>query len=180
MDKKLIREKFHKENYKLAKKFKTFQAIKKIISSLKTKKKINLLIYIAKEKEVDILAYKKYLKNCNIYVTRMLQDDTLAFAKLRYPLEYKKFKIKESSSKSEKIKIDVAIIPVLGIDSDFRRIGYGKGYYDKTFLGIDYDLLRIFIQNTRTIINKKICSNYDIQGDYYIADGKIIKRKEKL
>lgn len=181
MDKKLIREKFHKENYKFCKNYDSFKAILKILSSFKTNKKLNILLYISKEKEINLYQYKRFLaKKYNLYIPKMLEDNTLAFTKLRFPLVYKKFKIKESLSKIENIKIDIAIIPVLGIDKDFRRIGFGKGFYDKTFSLIYYDLLIIFIQNIKSVTKNKICLKSDIQGDFYIANGKIIKRKEKL
>lgn len=178
MDKKLIREKFHKENYKFCKNYGSFRAILKIISKVKTNKKLNLLIYIAKDKEINLYKYKRFLcKKFNVYIPKMLSDNSLAFNKLRFPLSEVRFKIKESSSKIENIKIDIAIIPVLGIDKDFRRVGFGKGFYDRTFSKIDYDLLIIFIQNIKSVTKNKICLKSDIQGDFYIANGKTIKRK---
>lgn len=180
MDKKLIREKFHKQNYKFCKNFNAYKSVLKIINGANlTKKKLNLLLYIPKEKEINLHKYRRFLaKKFNLYTTKMLDNNSLAFTKLRLPLEIKKYKIKESVSKIENVKIDIALIPCLGIDGDFRRIGFGKGYYDRTFFGIDYDLLIIFIQNNDLILKEKICSKLDIRGDFYITPKKIYKRKE--
>lgn len=182
MDKEQIREKFHKQNYKHCNDYKVFKSILKIIKSRhSTRKKLNLLMYIPKEKEINLYKYKRiFVKYCNIYSTKMFSDKSLGFCKLRLPFTISKYKIKETISNVTDIKIDIALIPCLGIDSDFRRIGFGKGYYDRTFFRLDYDLLIIFIQNNDVISNKKICSKLDIQGDFYITSRKIYKRKELI
>lgn len=180
MDKKLIRQKFHTQNYKFCKNYHVYKNMKQILNSYKLKnKKPNLLIYISKEKEINIHKYKRFLcKKFTLYCPKMLNDNSLAFTKLRLPYIYAKYKIKESCSKNENVKIDIAIIPTLGIDKDYRRIGYGKGYYDRTFSKLDYALLIIFIQNIESIIKNKICSNLDLKCDYYVTANKIYKRKE--
>ncbi|WP_267523561.1 5-formyltetrahydrofolate cyclo-ligase [Campylobacter sp. MG1] len=180
MDKKLIRKEFHKQNYKFCKNYLVYKYLLKIINKYKIKnKKLNLLLYISKEKEINLQKYKRLLsKKFNIYCPKMLDNNSLAFTKLRLPYVNSKYKIKESMSKNENIKLDIAIIPTLGIDGDFRRIGYGKGYYDKTFSNINYNLLIIFIQNIESITKDKICSSLDLKCDFYITPKRIYKRKE--
>ena len=53
---------------------------------------------------------------------------------LRLPLERKAFGIYEPRASHRKINlIDVAIVPAVGVDGSLRRIGFGKGMYDRFF-----------------------------------------------
>ncbi|MBZ7986547.1 5-formyltetrahydrofolate cyclo-ligase [Campylobacter canadensis] len=175
MDKKLIRANFRKKNYNFSYDYKIFKDIKKI---LKINKKLkNILLYIPLKKEVNLLKFKRKLSKYQLFSPIMLEDGKLKIVKLRYPLVQKKFKVKESISKRAINKIDLAIIPSLGVDCNLRRIGFGKGYYDKTFTNYN-NLLIIFIQNKQSLVDFKICSKQDLQADIYITSNKFYVRKE--
>lgn len=63
--------------------------------------------------------------------------------------------------------IDVFIIPCVGITADFKRIGYGKGYYDRYLEG--YKGLTIGI-NYKELSNLDFeCDSWDLKLDYVIV-----------
>ena len=111
-------------------------------------KNLNILAFIPLSIEPNI--YKWLLQNRakhNLY-TPFMEDVSFKMVKFRLPLRLKKFNLFEPpNSFSAKSKIDVAIVPVVGVDGDFRRVGFGKGMYDRFFDKLDYKVLTIFIQS---------------------------------
>ncbi|MDD5161140.1 MAG: 5-formyltetrahydrofolate cyclo-ligase [Sulfuricurvum sp.] len=88
----------------------------------------------------------------------------------RYPLERKAFGIYEPRDSYRKYNlIDVAIVPVVGVDGSLRRIGFGKGMYDRFFPTLKSKPFTIFIQSCACQTTQKVCDDYDVQGDLLIT-----------
>ena len=94
--------------------------------------KTNIGIYYPLENEIDVLGLLDVYKDKNFYLP--ITKDEIAF------VLYKKgdalvdglFKTKEPKGTTiNKKDIDAFIIPCVAISKDNRRLGYGKGYYDK-------------------------------------------------
>lgn len=140
--------------------------LKKLIDEKNGK---NILLYIPLDMEVDINPLIKDLrknKNINIYVPFM-QGNSFKIVKFRLPLKNKKFGIKEPyNSFLKPKKIDIAIIPILGVDSCAKRIGFGKGMYDRFFFKLNYKPVMVFTQLILCKSNKILSNDYDIQADY--------------
>lgn len=155
--------------------FLVFQEIFKIIKKNKVK---NILLYIPLKYEINLYKFRNKLnKNHNLFVPFM-QDKSLKIVKLRLPFYKKRFDILEPRNSLLKAKIDLAIIPTIGIDKDFKRIGHGNGFYDRFFANLSYKPMIIFIQNTNSISLNKITNSYDIEGDFYINPYKKYFKKE--
>jgi len=93
---------------------------------------------------------------------------------LRYPLERKSFGIYEPRDSYTKYNlIDVAIVPVVGVDGLFRRIGFGKGMYDRFFPTLKKRPFTIFIQSCECKTTQNICDDYDVQGDLLITPRRV-------
>ncbi|HEX5623615.1 MAG TPA: 5-formyltetrahydrofolate cyclo-ligase [Sulfuricurvum sp.] len=98
---------------------------------------------------------------------------------LRLPLEHKAFGIYEPRFSNLNINfIDVAIVPVVGVDGSFCRIGFGKGMYDRFFPTLKSKPLTIFVQShlCRTSVN--LCDDYDVSGDLLITPHRVYSNKE--
>ncbi|MDD5119537.1 MAG: 5-formyltetrahydrofolate cyclo-ligase, partial [Sulfuricurvum sp.] len=65
--------------------------------------------------------------------------------------------------------IDVAIVPVVGVDGSLRRVGFGKGMYDRFFPTLKTKPFTIFIQSCSCRTMQKVCDDYDVQGDLVIT-----------
>jgi 5-formyltetrahydrofolate cyclo-ligase len=88
----------------------------------------------------------------------------------RLPLKKKKFGIYEAGNSYKIIKnLDLAIVPIVGIDKDFKRVGFGKGMYDRFFDSLDKKPYIIFVQLKLCKTSKSVCDSYDIQGDMLIT-----------
>ena len=145
---------------------------------LKKEKPKTILSYIPLENEPNILPFmNKIRKNYNLFVPFM-EGVSFKIVKYRLPLRQKKFKIKEPpNSFINYPKIDLAIVPVLGVDGDYGRIGFGKGMYDRFFATLSYRPIIVFVQIKECFTKKRICDLHDIKADYYVTPEKIIKIK---
>jgi 5-formyltetrahydrofolate cyclo-ligase len=133
----------------------------------------NILLFIPLGIEVDvkplIMSLRKK-RNMNVYVPYM-QGDSFKIVKYRLPLQKKKFGIKEpNNSFVRPNKIDLAIVPVVGIDGLGKRVGYGKGMYDRFFDRLTYRPTILFTQLTLCRTEQILSDNYDIQADYIITN----------
>lgn len=141
----------------------------KIIQDLQAKK---VLLYLPMGMEVNILPLIKRLrreKNVEIYVPFMFED-SFKIVKYRLPLIKRKFGIKEPYNSYLKTKIDLAIVPIVGMDGAYKRIGFGKGMYDRFFYRLKYQPTKVFVQRTLCKTSHIITDHYDIQADYVITN----------
>ena len=117
-------------------------------------------------------------KKCDVLVPFM-EDKSFKMVSYRLPLKKKKFGIYEAGNSYKKFKkLDVAIVPIIGFDKDFKRIGFGKGMYDRFFDRLKYKPLTIFTQLKRCYINKPICDDFDISCDIFVSsEGWLEKRR---
>jgi 5-formyltetrahydrofolate cyclo-ligase len=129
----------------------------------------NILAYIPLSTEVNILPLIKFLraKGINVYVPFM-EGKSFWLVKYRLPLYKRYFGIKEPKfSKQYRVRdIDLAIIPIVGLDSNCRRIGFGKGMYDRFFEKEGKYIKKIlFLQRVILFSPKKITKRHDIRAD---------------
>jgi len=135
---------------------------------IKKQKPKNIMAYIPLKSEVDILPIIRYFrqKGVNIYVPYM-QEISFKLVKYRLPLRVKKFGIKEPNISYLKVnKIDISIVPIIGIDSTCRRVGFGKGMYDRFYEKCGFKIKKtIFIQRDLIVSKETITDSYDIKAD---------------
>ena len=133
----------------------------------------NILLYVPLGAEVDtfpLINKIRKSKDKNIYVPYM-QGDSFKIVKYRLPLHKKRFGIKEPKNSFLKPnKIDLAIVPIVGVDAIGKRIGFGKGMYDRFFDRLGYEPTIIFTQLTLCKSDKVLSNKYDIQADYIITN----------
>ncbi len=139
----------------------------------------NVMLYIPLNIEVNICSLIKALRMSrkNVFVPFM-EGESFRLVKYKLPLKIKKFNIKEPTNKNSYYKkIDLAVIPTIAIDSTFRRIGFGKGMYDRFFDQYQANIEnRIFISRVDCYQKDVMTDNHDVIGDYYITPKKNIKR----
>ena len=136
-----------------------------------TRKYKKILLFIPLKNEVDIkdLIKKLRMEKKEIFVPFM-EDLSFKMVKYSLPLRKQKFSIFEPLNKNSTLsKIDLAIVPVIGIDRDFKRIGFGKGMYDRFFDKLSYKPKIVFVQLKPCISKEKITDKFDIKGDEYIS-----------
>jgi 5-formyltetrahydrofolate cyclo-ligase len=175
---------FRKECLKILKKKSNYVRSKKIekklLEILSNKKYRNILLYLSLNNEVTTKNLIKKLKrqNKNVFVPFM-EDISFKMVKYSLPLKKKKFNIYEPKNKNKtKYKIDIAVVPIIGIDGNFKRIGFGKGMYDRFFDKLKYKIKIIFIQIYPCITKSIITDKYDITADLYLSYNLICDRRK--
>ena len=133
----------------------------------------NIMLYLPLQTEVNLYPLIKQLRRekRRLYVPFM-EGESFSLVKYRYPLEKKRFGIKEpKNSKQYKIKrIDIAIVPIVGMDVTHRRVGFGKGMYDRFFEKEIKNINKIvFVARTLCYCKENITDKYDIRADSIVV-----------
>jgi len=129
-----------------------------------------ILVFWPLEIEPDIRSSIRYLRRSKVLYLPFMEGVSFKMVPLRLPLERKAFGIYEAGNTLKKIKnIDVAIVPAVGVDAQARRIGFGKGMYDRFFAGLKNRPKIIFVQSEHCYTNERICDDYDISADLLLT-----------
>ncbi|PZT48819.1 5-formyltetrahydrofolate cyclo-ligase [Helicobacter valdiviensis] len=183
---KLIKIKNSKNSLKLDYKIQT-QLKKELDTVLRTlkkqgKKKVNILFYYPLALEFNcrkLLFHYRMQQNIKIFLPFM-HNFGFKMVKFRFPLQKKAFGVYEPSNSSYKnTKIDIAIIPVIGMDQNFKRIGFGKGMYDRAFSHLKSKPYNIFICRAINYTHYSITQPHDIQASSFITPFLSLKSKRK-
>ena len=146
------------------------QILEKLINLSNSK---NILIYMPLSYEINVYKlYEKFSKKINFFIPRMTSVSFSA-VKLRRPFVVSKFGVKETLNQNGFTrKIDMAIVPVIGVDGRFARIGHGKGFYDRFFSNLNRKPIIVFVSIKNNFTNLIISQKHDIIGDFYITPTK--------
>lgn len=166
----LERLQFFNKNGKIKKNKEICSSILKIIDLYSPK---NILLYIPLSMEVDVMPLINILrrrKNIEVYVPYM-KGKTFVPVKYRLPLKKGRFGILQpkNSFTRKKLKLEMVVVPIVGIDKTFRRIGFGAGMYDRFYEKLSMKPITIFTQLKLCKSYDNITSNYDIEPDYIIT-----------
>ncbi len=147
---------------------------KEILKIIKFEIPKNILLYIPLGMEVDLRPLINWLrkdKRYKVFVPFMI-GKSLKIVPYRMPLNKKKYNIKEpnNSNFNYKIKIDLAIVPIVGYDESFRRVGFGVGFYDRFFSSLNYMPKIIFTQLCECKATNILTQIHDVKADYVITN----------
>lgn len=153
---------------------------KRLLKNLKGVRNAKILFYYPLPMEADILkVLRKMRQNCDIYIPFM-EGESFKMVPFRLPLKKKKFGIFEAGNTHRNInKIDIAIVPVVGVDGNLQRIGFGKGMYDRFFEKLQKRPYTIFIQQEFCYTKEFVCDSYDVAGDILLTPTKVMTRVKK-
>jgi len=169
-----------KKKYLTKKKF-NFKLIFNLIRKHFHKKKIVIAGYYPSNYEVNIL---KFLKEASkkkfkivLPIIKPLNNMTFNSWLFNEPLYVNNFGILEPKNSKKRVIPDLVMVPLVAFDNKLNRIGYGKGYYDRSlrkinkikkntiFLGIAYSFQKC---------EKIPTNNYDFKLDYIFTEKGII------
>ncbi|WP_104697251.1 MULTISPECIES: 5-formyltetrahydrofolate cyclo-ligase [unclassified Helicobacter] len=159
-----------------SKKYQVNQALFLLIKQLKAK---NILLYCPLKLEIDIfpLIYKLKKQGYKLFIPKVT-GVSFAIVEFSLPLIKNKYGILECKTRIQNPKkIDVMITPVLGIDRTFRRIGFGKGMYDRFFAALKIKPKVIFITKNLYFSKEILTQDHDIRGDFLFCSQIGIKRE---
>jgi len=137
-DKFFLRNKFlllRKKKYLTVKKF-NYNLIFSIIRRHFRNKKITIGGYYPSNYEVNILKFLEEAskKKFRIALPVIKSSNKMSFQSwvFKEPLYVNKFGILEPKNSKKEIIPDLIMVPLVAFDAQLNRIGYGKGYYDRS------------------------------------------------
>jgi len=154
------------------------QALMQELKELKNKK---ILFYYPLGFEANILdSLITKRKNCELFIPFM-EGESFKMVPFRLPLKKKKFGIYEAGNTIRNIKkIDIAIVPAVGVDGNLQRIGFGKGMYDRFFAKLRKKPYTIFVQSRLCYTRENLCDHYDVAADILLAPRTKIKNSSRI
>ena len=182
-DKSYLRKKYfiqRKKKYLTANKF-NFNLIFKLIREHFYKKKITIAGYYPSNYEVNILSFleKVSKKKFKIALPVINASGGMSFSSwiFKEPLYVNKFGILEPKSSKKKIIPDLIMIPLVAFDNRLNRIGYGKGYYDRSLKKINKikkNAISLGIAYSFQKCQKIPTNKHDFKLDYIFTEKGII------
>ena len=182
-DKSYLRKKYliqRKKQYLTANKF-NFNLIFKLIREHFYKKKITIAGYYPSNYEVNILSFleKVSKKKFKIALPVINASGGMSFRSwiFKEPLYVNKFGILEPKSSKKKIIPDLIMIPLVAFDNRLNRIGYGKGYYDRSLKKINKikkNAISLGIAYSFQKCQKIPTNKHDFKLDYIFTEKGII------
>jgi len=132
-----------------------------------------IMLYLPLALEVNLYPLIRVLRQerRQLYVPFM-EGKSFSLVKYRYPLETKRFGIKEPkySRQYKKKKIDIAIVPIVGMDLTFRRVGFGKGMYDRFFeKEMHYIGKTVFVARKLCYSSRIVTDSHDVKADMIVV-----------
>jgi len=148
--------------------------VSRILSIIKFYNPRTILLYIPLSMEVNVQPLINILRkrdNIEVYVPYM-QGKTFVPVKYRLPLKKARFGIKQpinSYYRKGKVKLDMVVVPIVGIDETCRRVGFGAGMYDRFYEKLEKKPITVFTQLKLCKSQKIVTSKHDIKADYIIT-----------
>jgi 5-formyltetrahydrofolate cyclo-ligase len=140
------------------------------LNRFKKFKNLKILFYTSLPFEANTSkSIQKLRKKCDIFVPFM-EGESFKMVPFRLPLKKKKFGIYEAGNSLRDIKrVDIAIVPIVGVDGNLQRVGFGKGMYDRFFAKLKKRPYTIFIQSEFCYTKELVCDEHDISCDLIIT-----------
>jgi 5-formyltetrahydrofolate cyclo-ligase len=139
---------------------------------IKKHKVKTIMLYIPLEIEIDIsnLIFK-LRREGKLLLVPFMEGESFSLVKYRLPLRKKQFGVKEPQNTNRyKYNIDLAIVPIIGTDSTLKRVGFGKGFYDRFFAKNRNRIGKIiFVGRAYCVSSEIISDDHDVIGDTYMT-----------
>jgi len=160
--------------------YKTALLNKKLLHAIKLQKGKKILFYYPLEFEADIVKLLQNLRKKYEIFLPFMEGESFKMVPFRLPLKKKRFGILEAGNTIRNIKkIDIAIVPAVGVDGNLQRVGFGKGMYDRFFEKLNTKPYTIFVQPQLCYTREKICNSYDVACDVLITPTKVLQLESK-
>ncbi|GAA7473111.1 5-formyltetrahydrofolate cyclo-ligase [Helicobacter pylori] len=148
----------------------------------------NILLYSPLGHELDIrpLILKLRQKNKRVWLPKSIKKgasfskESFTIAPFRLPLRRLGWFDEPSLSRYYKLELDCIVVPILGMDTSFRRVGFGLGMYDRSLpplLRLKRPLI-VFVSRELAIANGVLTDAHDIEADLYM-NARIVMKNNK-
>ncbi len=173
-EKEILRKKLIEKRKLLKSTEKDISVTKNLLEFLKNRNILSVLCFVSLPDEIDT-EYVLNNKRLKIAVPKVFGDYMEFFEFLSFnDLEKGAFSVREPKKlfKINKNDYDCCIAPGLAFSNDGKRIGYGKGYYDKYLK--DYNNIKIGICYSEMLCDEIPVDKNDVFMDVIITEKDVI------
>ncbi len=133
----------------------------------------NIMLYLPLKMEVNLYPLiAKLRKEKRMLYVPFMEGKSFRLVKYRLPLHKKQFGIKEpkDSKQYRNKQIDIAIVPIVGVDATHRRVGFGKGMYDRFFEKNIKNIKQVvFVARELCYAKEIVTEHYDVKADMILT-----------
>ena len=186
-DKFFLRSRFllkRKNRYLKSKKF-NFHLIFRFIKKHFNDQKISVAGYYPSNYEVNILNFLELAskKKFKITLPVIVSSKKMSFKPwiFKDPLYVNKFGILEPKNSKKEIIPDLIMVPLVAFDNSLNRIGYGKGYYDRSLEKINKikkNTISLGVAYSFQKCNSIPINKHDFKLDYIFTERGIISSNQ--
>ncbi len=155
-----------------------------LINEIQNRDLKKILVYqsIDNEPSIEQTTELAWQKDIEVYIPKVISKEKIIINRLRKNSSYSKnkFGIKESNDLDtvELDEIDLAVLPLVGIDINGFRLGYGGGYYDR-FFNQEGKLSRkpfiIGVGYAFQVLEVSFAEDHDLKCDSVITEKGVLK-----
>ena len=155
-----------------------------LINEIQNRDLKKILVYqsIDNEPSIEQTTELAWQKDIEVYIPKVISKEKIIINRLRKNSSYSKnkFGIKESNDLDtvELAEIDLAVLPLVGIDLNGFRLGYGGGYYDR-FFNQESELSRkpfiIGVGYAFQVLEVSFAEDHDLKCDSVITEKGVLK-----
>lgn len=188
-DKIYLRKKFllrRKKKYLKEEKY-NFNLIFSLIKKHFYDKKIIIAGYYPANYEVNILNFLKLAseKKFRIALPVIKSSNKMIFKPWIFedPLDVSRYGILEPKNSKKEIIPDLIMVPLVAFDNKLHRIGYGKGYYDRSLKKINgskKNSISLGIAHSNQRCSNIPVNKYDFKLNYIFTERGIISSNNKI
>ncbi|MDR0664301.1 MAG: 5-formyltetrahydrofolate cyclo-ligase [Helicobacteraceae bacterium] len=150
---------------------KTRRTLEKLLKKLDFK---SVLIYLPLWFEADLRPLFRPLRRRAKLYAPFIADVSFKMVAFRLPLERRSLGVLTPANSLREIKkADLLIVPAVAVDADFKRVGHGKGMYDRFVCDLVKKPTVIFVEPF-FLRAPKVGDVWDIEGDYLVSGDKVI------
>ena len=172
-----------KKKYLTVKKF-NFNLIFSLIKKIFNKEKITIAGYYPSNYEVNILKFleKAHKKKFKVVLPVIKHGNNMSFKSwvFKEPLYVNNFGILEPKNTKIDIVPELILVPLVAFDKKLNRIGYGKGYYDRSLKKIKKNkknMISVGIAYSFQKCQDISVNKHDFKLDYIFTERGIISSK---
>lgn len=129
----------------------------------------HIFLYLPLEMEVNLFPLiAQWRKEGKQLYVPFMEGKSFRLVKYRLPLLKKQFGIKEpkDSKQYRRKEIDIALVPIVGVDVTKRRIGFGKGMYDRFFEKNRKNIKQVvFVARELCYSKEVVTDDHDVKAD---------------
>ena len=157
------------------------RVIQKLYRVIQQENAHTILLYIPLKIEVDVHPLIRLLRReGRLVLVPFMEGESFSLVKYRMPLERKQYGIREpkNSKLYRRREIDLAIVPTVGTDLTLRRVGFGKGMYDRFFERERKNIKKtVFVSRRLCFSHQVVTDRHDVTADIIITPETVLCRK---